>query len=65
MFASLVLGQKSLKNTGLKGSKLLPCPPHYQPARAPTRLGPSLHAENDSDRIFNIMGEGSDPSESK
>lgn len=36
-----------------------------QPARAPTGLGPSLHVENNSDKIFNIMREGSDPSDSQ
>jgi len=39
--------------------------PNYQPARAPTGLGPSLHAGNNSDKIFNIVGEGSDPSNSQ
>jgi len=61
MLASLVLGQQSLKNIGLKGAKLLP----WQRHRIISLPGPSLHAENNSDKIFNIMGEGSDPSDNQ
>jgi hypothetical protein len=64
MFASLVLGKKKFKKYQSEGWQIITLAKasNYQPAKAPTGLGPSLHAENDSNKIFNIVGKGSDPS---